>query len=650
MLLLRSGFFGFSIKFFFCYLPFALVTSCGGSGNGGDNDDEDPISPVAQFAEQEFQSENIEFETDITTSVIGALRAIDPADPEAGQKAFAIHKVTNNTGVTTDIDYVVDIPKNFAEHVDDMRYKVILNADENLTADQLIADSGVFLSIDELVDMGLAIVIEEDPVIHLLIGGAIAIGSTYIFFERPDLAGLTPRTHPSDIFKMNLEQRKQWSNDQLLGEHCGSVVESASDNNIPSHLLANIILNEVADYGWEDTLQELVYTGENRSHGWIQLQPSRVLGHGLIDIGPRESLRNPEVDIDEDSLIIDIPGEPGDPGGTFRKSENAEIWRRLLKPKSAIEIAAREIDYLLKLLEPGSPAASNPWAASMLIDPAKGIDRNDIYGNLKVLGNPTDPIERQIALDRTLTVLIASAYNGSGAILFEENESAVFTEEEINSGMFNPWEVPGDIDELIPGTENFRYRFRDPRVHGDNGGTFFPRALRESECLNGVFEVSVTINDFVSHTFVPFFKTAGLFTLGAPLPITLTIVGASDDAINPESLSLNFNTSAIPTTGTYNVSGSLAMPVLVYQSPEVQHAAIGEDTDGLNVSIPAVSGSVTLTSYELEVGGRVAGSFSVGIAGARITGRDEEELIETEPVSGSLSGSFDVRVVDEVSP
>ena len=596
-----------------------------------------------------FETEQTEILPGVFASRSEALVAIDPANEALGFRGLSVQKIENTTNAAVEVEFTESIPKTFAEHVDDLRYKVIAGPND-LTIDELLADSSGFVSIDQLVSQGTARVIEEDPWVLIAVGVAINTAA-YIFFERPDVVGLTPRSEPGELFFAGNDTRADFVNEQLLDAHCDKVVASARANNIPPRLLANTILNEIADYGWEDTLQEIVYTGRNRSHGQVQLQPGRILDHGLIDVGPAGSLRNPAVDLDEAELEFDLPGNPGEPSVRVRKSVDEEIYHRLLTPEGGIELAARELDFLLKMLEPGQPALNNPWAQSLLKDPSAGIDRDDIYGNLKVARQSSDAEQQQIELERSLAVLLIAAYNGSGAIFNETDETRIFTDLERSRGVNFPWENPSDIDDTVTdanGNEVNKYPLRDPRVHADNGGTIFPTVLHQAPCLDtdGTFTAQVSINGG-SSTYVP--DTLAAFeTPWVGSQTTISIATAEGSDANAEFLSITINPNVVTGPGTYSIGSDLnaSAAIVTYGTPSIRHANIGEDSDGTNAALSAISGSLILTEFGQNTGDIVAGSFAVSLFGGQITGRDDEDNITSTSHTGSADGAFDIPVIE----
>lgn len=303
------------------------------------------------------------------------------------------------------------------------------------------------------------------------------------------------------------------------------------------------------------------------------------------------------------------------------------------------------------MLEPGQPALNNPWAQSLLRNPSQGIDRNDIYANLKVARESTDPVEQQIERERSLAVLLIAAYNGSGAILNETDETRIFTDEERRNGVNFPWESPSDIDDKVTasdGTERNRYPLRDPRVHADNGGTIFPTVLHQAPCLDtdGTFTARVSV-DGGTTSYAPD-SVAAFRSVWLGSQSTVSIATAAGADANAEFLSITLNPNVVRGPGTYSISSdaNASAAIILYGTPSVRHARIGADSDGFNAPLSAVSGTLTLAEFSQNVGGILRGSFSVGLFGAQITGRDDQGEITTTTHSGSAEGAFELPVIE----
>ena len=496
-----------------------VVGGCGGGDSSGDNSippasntptDGDngeyisiteelsgTISVNSETGVSIYESEEIEIKPGLLFKRSAVLTPKDPQNDQLGYSAMSILKFTSTTDSEETTKFIEEIPKSFATHVDQLEYKALINESPNLTITDLLNDSSSFDSIDDLVNKGYVEVLEEDPVLELIIGGAALISSFYVIFEQPEIVGLTPHSTADEVayLKNNkYDEFKEWMEDRLLTKYCSAIRHSAETNNIPAQLLANIVLNEMADYEWKDTIQEVVYTGETRSHGWPQLQPKRIIDHRLIDIGTVNEVRDPTVDIVENDRKQEIPGQPGESPLVLITPINEMIWKRLITPEPSIELAAREIAHLLDMFKKGSAVLNNPWAKALLINPAEGINRNKIYENLKYLPTRTDdPDELQIAQDRTLALLIAAGYNGSGTIFDLKDEDKVFTATELSyinesgyDGLIEnriPWEMADDMYAKKSETDTYKYSFASPRIHGWNAGRIFPKVLHESECL-----------------------------------------------------------------------------------------------------------------------------------------------------------------------
>jgi hypothetical protein len=155
---------------------------------------------------------------------------------------------------------------------------------------------------------------------------------------------------------------------------------------------------------------------------------------------------------------------------------------------------------------------------------------------LKVTGAPATAKDRQVALDRTLAVLIAAAYNGGGAIFNATSDAGIFTADELtqrsklgDDGLVRngiPWETLGDIDVKDPKTNEYLYAFRDPRLHAQNAGVFFPKALATIACLEETPEPGPAPTFDASACPASLVAT---FVRGDSTPITLPFKNFQDD-------------------------------------------------------------------------------------------------------------------------
>lgn len=189
-----------------------------------------------------------------------------------------------------------------------------------------------------------------------------------------------------NMLQGSVEDRGRWYVEKL-GKYHSQLQESAAANDIPTQLLATIILNELVDIDPKDILQDYVASSDDvrlgsGSLGMAQIQVKTALDHKLI----RE----------------------------YSDYCHASIVARLLViPQYSIDAAAREIRYLLNLME---SAPGTPWSASFNFVPPDASDRDPLryyrLGVIKITGNETQE-DREVLLAR----MIASAYNGGEKFL-----------------------------------------------------------------------------------------------------------------------------------------------------------------------------------------------------------------------------------------
>lgn len=469
-----------------CVIFFGLVfifgSGSGGSDDGGTETDNPPASEEGTVIIESSESNPgvVSFDSDTGVSVYegdenevatgllfkrsAALIPNNPSDETAGYKGLVMLRFTNTTDTKQEIVFFEDIPKILAEDVNQIKFKMLTEEAESLSIQDALNDGADFSNITDLVNAGYAQIVDEDPSIVATLGLPILAGLVVVY-TRAEWLGTTPKMDPSTLEKLSDTETLQWMDDRL-GKYCDLIRKSAEQNNIPPRLLATVILNELGDYDVKDQLQEIIDTGTGRSHGWVQLQVDRVRNHKLIDIGPSGTIRDPSVDIDE-SLTTKRIYNPYYDITIDVNITNKLILQRIRNPESGIELAAREISFLLDMLKEGSVYANNPWAGSLLKDPSAGIDRDNIYSNLKMDPDNKageDPIKQQIELEKTLALLVVSGYNGGGAIYTATDQNAMFKTHN------NPWMVD-DASAL-----------EQPRDHAVNA-MFFSDVLYRSWCF-----------------------------------------------------------------------------------------------------------------------------------------------------------------------
>lgn len=432
-----------------------------------------------------FEENEIEIAPGILFQRSTGLIRNNPDNEQLGHRGLKVLKFTNTTNTPQQLKFTEKIPKTFAQHIDQLQFK-IFTGDSELNISDNLDDTDSFVGISDYVNSGHAEVIEEDPVLVWVLGVAVGV-TLYVSEYKSHWVGVQPTMSEAKWDAMSEEQAQEWI-DARLNKYCDKIRQSAEANNIPPRLLATIILNELADYDIKDQLEEIDNLGSNFSTGWAQLQPKRLRDHGVIDVGSHDQVRDPTVDITN----LDVSNYPpslhlhSDPVTNMSDapvtnmskrdySINQLIWERLNNPESAIELAAREIEYLLKMLRKGSPYTKNPWAQSLLKDPEEGIDLNNIYANLKI-DKLLEDVEldargKQIEFEKSLAILVASGYNGQGSIYMRTDENEIFHNNK------DPWS-PG------PKYVNGKWRnLYQPRVHAVNAAAELTKRLFESSCL-----------------------------------------------------------------------------------------------------------------------------------------------------------------------
>lgn len=427
-----------------------------------------------------FKEKEVEIKPGILFSRSTALIRNDPENEQLGHRGLTMLKFTNTTGNEQQFEFIEEIPKTLAQHVNQLQFKILDGSPESSISD-FVDDIDGFVGISDFVNTGHARVIEEDPSIAFIVAVSALLGGSYTVVYKPHWIGVQPLMNESKWNGMIEEQKLKWINTRL-NQYCDVIRKSAKANNIPPRLLAAVVLNELADYDVADQVEEILFVGANHSSGWAQLQPNRIIDHGLIDIGLPNEIRDPTVDINKDDVKIStFPSYPRGTSPPIRTSNrDMLIYSRLVKPEAAFELAAREIVYLLNMLKKGSPYTKNPWAQSLLNNPEEGIDLDNIYANLKMEPRPVDnrldatqeARRKQIELEKTLAILVVSGYNGSGAIYGVADKNAIFPFHE------NPW-APGN--KYTP--EGKLRGLYQPTVHAVNAAQELTERIFESSCL-----------------------------------------------------------------------------------------------------------------------------------------------------------------------
>ena len=224
--------------------------------------------------------------------------------------------------------------------------------------------------------------------------------------------GVTKMSY-KDFELMTEEERKSWY-ETKLSPYEAELNDAALRHNIPSQLIATVILNELADIRFEDVLQESLPISKG-SVGIAQIQIATAIEFDLVDISEAEI-----ADYQRKSTVSGKLGREGyeDEFTASRDSAIRSITREKLKsPEVAIEAAARRIKQLLHT----AFSAQNDFSSELLLayrQTASIYDAIDAGGSTNIRDK-----------ERRLANLVTAAYN-SPDILIAQNPGDPFVVEE----------------------------------------------------------------------------------------------------------------------------------------------------------------------------------------------------------------------------
>jgi hypothetical protein len=223
--------------------------------------------------------------------------------------------------------------------------------------------------------------------------GLLAVGLVTLF-PGPPRSLAWERMDPETLGSMSDAAVLGWALRQV-GPHLGVMAAAAERHRLPPRLLATCILNELADYGLEDQLQELFFnTG---SVGMAQMQVPRAIEYHRVDIGPHE------LDACVTGALAREPAS-ADSGQAKEFCQRYLTWQRLNEPGPAIEAAARELDWILDTMNAN---LSRPWQRRFLTGP---IDRARPYAQVRPAPDAASG-DAAWAREERLAVAVCTAYN-----------------------------------------------------------------------------------------------------------------------------------------------------------------------------------------------------------------------------------------------
>jgi hypothetical protein len=200
---------------------------------------------------------------------------------------------------------------------------------------------------------------------------------------------------PDTLSSLSFSERLKWYENKL-GPCTERLKESAGRHNIPTELLATIILNELSDIDLFDLGQEWVGV-EKGSVGIAQIQIDTAIFHKLVDV------RDEEIEKYQNST--EATQRFGGNKPSRDQALRVLIGKKLMQPEIAIEAAAREIR---KILENIKACPFSPWKNNFLIGEINPVNQspNQIYGFIKG--------ETQKEKKINLTRMVAAPYNSTG--------------------------------------------------------------------------------------------------------------------------------------------------------------------------------------------------------------------------------------------
>ncbi len=138
-----------------------------------------------------FEEKEVEIKPGILFSRSTALMRNDPENEQLGHRGLKVLKFTNTTNTAQQLKFIDEIPKTFAQHVDQLQFK-IFTGDSELKISDNLDDTDGFVGISDYVNSGQVEVIEEDPVLVWALGLAGLLTVVGISAYTPHWVGVQP--------------------------------------------------------------------------------------------------------------------------------------------------------------------------------------------------------------------------------------------------------------------------------------------------------------------------------------------------------------------------------------------------------------------------------------------------------------------------
>lgn len=217
---------------------------------------------------------------------------------------------------------------------------------------------------------------------------------------------IRPKQILKDGTPTELSERCKWYKEKL-GRYINFINLTAQQEKIPPQLLMTVVLNEMADVGMEDVIQDQQLASTNGDfkealdsvkRPALSWKPIKDQSFGIAQISPETAIKY---------NAIKVPGSERLP----RDYVEFQVGYRLLNRPTAIHAAARVIKGLLRDIERNQNGA---WV-KQFIRPGQRFSAEDPYQALYPVQSK-DRITMELQREKSLAYLVVAAYN-TGNIL-----------------------------------------------------------------------------------------------------------------------------------------------------------------------------------------------------------------------------------------
>jgi len=236
----------------------------------------------------------------------------------------------------------------------------------------------------------------------------------------------------STLVGMPSGDRNAWYVEKL-GSYENQLKESANRHVVPVQLLATVILNELADINWTDTVQSDLFVSKG-SLGIAQIQIDTAIKDNLFP-----DLTEAEGKLAYNEMVANVPSPSGKGAARIMQNKDREqrlaINKRLQVPQHAIDAAGREIRILLNQM---IASRGSSWQTRF------GFTHTTIPSPLSAQAIYTDVGgSSQREKEVNLANLITGAYNSPNIIRAADSSQNVFPNANIHGQ--NSRLIAGDL-------------------------------------------------------------------------------------------------------------------------------------------------------------------------------------------------------------